>query len=171
MLQIKNKLLNKDFFISVLVRYILPNAFCIRIFAHCVRIESTRPQTSSPQKMLYLWMFLKNLFCCYAFYDLYDLGHRQRRNTLNQKMDMVLFHPYLHKMDFVTSRYTKTDFLQCQRNIFCEYLSTIFRWKYHMIQQQYFVMVLVDMLIHACNLACHALLLKPPQRAGLTHKE
>ncbi len=164
MLQVKDKLLNKDFLISALVRYILLNAFSIRIFAHCVRIESTRPQIPSTQKAFYLWMFLENLFCCYAFYGLYDLGHRQRRNTLNQKMDMVLFQPYLHKMDLVTSRYPKTDFFQRQRNIFCEYFATIFRRKYQVIQQQGFVLVFIDMLIHACNLACHALFLKPPQR-------
>lgn len=167
MSQIKRKLLFKDYLIRALVGNVLLDAFSIRIFAYRICIETTCPQVSAPQKTFHFWVQLKNLLRCYALYCFHNLSHRQYRNALNQKMDMIFFHSNFNKVNFISTGYAETHFFQGLRNTVAEYFSTIFCWKHEVIQQQCLIMMFVDMLIHTSNVAYQALLLKPPQRVGV----
>ncbi len=167
MSQVKRKLLYKDFLIRALVCNVLLDAFSIRIFAYRVCVETTCPQVSTPQKTFHFWMQLKNLLCGYTLYRFHNLSHRQCRNALNQKMDMIFFHSNFNKVNFISTRYAEAYFFQGLRNTVAEYFSTIFCWKHEVIQQQCLIMMFVDMLVHASNVAYQALLLKPTQRVGV----
>ena len=166
MSEVKCQLLFKDFFIGPLVRYILWYALVIRILAHRIGIIAACPQVSSPKQFLNFFMLHKYFSGSYAFDYRHHFAHRHRGHALHKKMHMVFFHPYLHKMEFVTQGYPYAHIFQCLRYTFGEYLSPVFRRKYQMIQQQSLIVMFIDMFIHACNIAYFNSFSKPTQGAG-----
>lgn len=94
--------MNKKFFIGTMLGNIRLYAFGIGIFAYCIGIKTTCPKISAPKKFFHIFMFLKNLLCCYAFDYCHYSTHRQSRHALYKKMDMVIIHAYFNKVDFIS---------------------------------------------------------------------
>jgi len=151
-------------FIRTLIRYIFLNCLFCGMMPYRICIISASPKISSPQNFLYFFMTNKYFLCGYTLYSRYKLCNGQYWNTLNKKMHMVFFHPYLYKVYLVTLTYTNTYFRQSFRDRLGEHLATIFRRKHQMVQQQCFVMVFINMFTHTITLA-HFFLLAT-QRVG-----
>ena len=164
MLQVKVKLLDKDFLIRPLVLDVFLDALGIRVFAHGIRIESTRPQVAAPKEFLHLGMQLKYLFRRDTLDCLHYLRNRQCRDALYQKMHMVLLHANFDKIHLISTRNPKADLFQRLRYTFSEHLTPVFRRKHEVIQQKSLVMMLVDVFIHTTNIAIASMILKPTHR-------
>ena len=166
-LQFKVKLLDKDFLIRPLVLDVFLDALGIRVFAHGIRIESTRPQVAAPKEFLHFGMQLKYLFRRDTLDCLHYLRNRQCRDALYQKMHMVFLHANFDKIHLISTRNPKADLFQRLRYTFSEHLAPVFRRKHEVIQQKSLVMMLVDVFIHTTNIAIASMVLKPTHRVGV----
>lgn len=120
----------------------------IGVLTNCVNIVPACPKITTPQYLLYLRMQTKYLSACYAFYHLDNLLGRLNRNSLNQKMNVILITAYFHKLYFIPLTDLKTYLPQGYRYIFTQYLSPVFNRTCNMIQQQRFIMLLYDVFAH-----------------------
>ena len=106
------------------------------------------PKFAAPKQFLYLWMELENFLSRNALYRSDYLFRSIRRNTLNEKMNVVAVKTDLQKMNIVTFLYTKTNLLERCGNRFIKNSSPIFDRTNKMIKQQTLIMTLVNMFTH-----------------------
>lgn len=120
----------------------------ICVLSDCIHIISACPKFTAPKQPFHFGMEPENFLGRDAL-DRTDYRFRSvRRNTLNQKMNVVAIKAYLQKMDLVPFLYTKTNLLERRRNLIIKYVSPIFDGTNKMIEQQALVMALVNMITH-----------------------
>ncbi len=134
----------------------------ICVSPNCIHIISTRLDISSPQITFYFRMALINFLRRNAFHCLDHLLRRLHRNSLNQKMHMVLIGPNLYEFHLVTLSYFCANPFQCFNNLFVEYFSTIFCRAHKMIKQYALIVAFDYCFAHAWNLPISALRLPRP---------
>src|SRR5436190_17445264 len=136
------------FFLSTLPFYVFFDGILIPLHSYCIHIKPFRPKLSSPQFLLYFWMFLKYLSCNYTFYRLNYSRWTFHRNTLYQKMNMVCISPYFNKYNFISLRYFNTNCLQSPINRITENNLAVFGGTYIMIKQNRYIMTLMNIIAH-----------------------
>lgn len=100
------------FFFSTLTFYIRLYCRFITMFTHSIDIKTFCPKLSTPKLFSYFWMKSKYLFCRYALYYLNYFRGTIHRNTLYQKMNMILICPNLYKTNLITLRNSNANFFQ-----------------------------------------------------------
>src|SRR6476620_3128549 len=89
---------------------IMLNGVFISMSADCIHIVPLRPKFPTPELLFYFRMQFENLPCCDTFHTPNDLHCTQCRNTLNQKVDMILVCSNLNELYLISLRYLKTYF-------------------------------------------------------------
>src|ERR1035437_1857161 len=138
------------FFFTLILNIHLYNFF-VCILANSINIISFSPKITAPQLIFNFWMKTKKLFCSDTFYRLNNAFHRHHWNTLYQKMNMIFICSNFNKMYFVSLCNIFTDLTQGLFNRFRQNTSSIFYRTNYMIQQQTFIMVLMNMFTHRTN--------------------
>lgn len=77
-----------------------------------------------------------------------DFSHAVSRNRLNQKVNVVFICTYFQKLQLVTLFYFETRLFYFLINHIIEHHTTVFCWKYQMIQQYRYIMALMYVLAH-----------------------
>ncbi len=135
------------FRLSLVLEIFLYNIL-ICILPNCIDIISTCPKFTAPKRFFYLWMKPEYFLRPNALDRANYLFRSIRRNTLNQKMNVVTIKTNLQKMNVVPFLYSKTNLLERSRNRFIMNVSPIFDGANKMIEQQTLVMTLVNMFTH-----------------------
>lgn len=131
-----------------LVLEVLLNYLFIWVLSDSIHIISACPKFAAPKHPFYFGMEPENLLGRDAL-DRTDYHFRSvRRNTLDQKMNLVAIKTYFQKMDIIPLLYTKTNLFERRRNVITKYISPIFDWTNKMIKQQALVMPLVNVITH-----------------------
>src|SRR3954447_13060470 len=136
------------FFFSSLRFDILMNCIFVSMSAYGVHIVALCPKFPTPKLLFYFRMQPENLLRCNTFYCPNYLRRTHRGNTLYQKMNMILVCSYLYKLHLVSFRYFNAYFLQAFINCFRKNNSPIFCRAHIMIQQNRYIMTLMDIFTH-----------------------
>ncbi len=88
---------------------------------------------SAPELILHLWVPSQYLFRRDTLYGCYYLRWRLYRNTLYQKMYMILIRSYFNKIYLVPLTNTGTRLLQCLLYQCRKYLPTVLHRAHYMI--------------------------------------
>ncbi len=139
-------------FIFTLFMDILLNYTFIRILTNRVNIIPITPKLTAPKLMLHFWMQPKQFSCRNTFYYLSYLFRGHHWNTLNQKVNVILIRANLNKIYFKPFFNVFAHFNQTLFHFLCQNASPIFYRTNQMIQQQTFVMTLINMFAHNTNL-------------------
>ena len=83
----------------------------ISMFTQLIYIETFSSKLTTHELFLYFWVKSKYIFCSYAFYYLNYLCGIIRRNTLDQKMNMVFICSNLYKINYLTLINTDSNLL------------------------------------------------------------
>lgn len=100
------------FLLSALGLYVFLNGIFISMTTNGTNIKAFCPKFSSPKFRLNFWMELEDLLGCYAFHYLNNLRWIHRRNTLYQKMNMILIRAYFNENYLIPVRYFQANRLQ-----------------------------------------------------------
>ena len=73
------------------------NCFLICILSYRIYIIATRPELAAPKLTFYFRVQPKKFLCCDAFHGLRYFFYTHHRNTLYQKMYMILISSYFNK--------------------------------------------------------------------------
>ncbi len=134
---------------SLVLEVLLYRLF-ICVLSDSIHIISACTKFAAPKHTFHFGMEPENFLGRDAL-DRTDYHFRSvRRNTLDQKMNVVAIKTYLQKMNLVPLLYTntKTNLLERRRNVITKYISPIFDWTNKMIKQQALVMPLVNVITH-----------------------
>ena len=137
---------------ATLFPHIFPYRLLIPVLTDGIRVESTRPEPSSPQYFSYLRVANKYLLGGYALCDLSNAGWRQLGHALNEEMHMVLICAYLNEVHLVSISDSPTYVRQGMFHGFGKNLSPIFRRAYEVVEQQRFIVSPEDMFAHTAIL-------------------
>ena len=135
--------------LPALAFHILGYHVFIAISPNRIDIVATRPKVTAPQQFLHFRMLLENLSPCNTFYCLHNISWTHHWHTLYQKMYMVFINSNFYKMYFISLAYPNTCFFQRFSHLFRKNLSPVFCRANNMIQEETFVMFLVDVFTHA----------------------
>jgi len=135
-----------------LISYVSHNCFLASILTYGVRIVPTRPQRTAPQYLFYFRMPPEDFLRCDTLDDRNQPSYGHSRNTLYKKMNMIFFHPYFNESDLIPFSDSKANIPKAFFHTFTENLTSIFGRKHQMIQEQCFVVALIDMLAHLFKL-------------------
>lgn len=120
----------------------------ICVLSNSIHIISACPKFTAPKQLFHFGME-PEYFLGRDALDRTDYIFRSvRRNTLDQKMNVVAIKTYLQKMNLVPLLYTKTNLFERSRNVIAKYISPIFDGTNKMIKQQALVMPLVNVITH-----------------------
>src|SRR5665213_1990564 len=141
-----------NLFIVTLFMNIFLNYIFVCILPNRVNIVPVSPKLSSPQLLFHFRMKTEKFSCSNTFHDLNYRFWRHHRNTLHQKMNMIFVCSNFQKMYLKPAFNVFAHFYQTLFNIFRQNTSPIFYRTNQMIQQQSFVMPLMNMLAHNTNI-------------------
>jgi hypothetical protein len=140
------------FFPSLLL-HVFRNALLIAKLPNRVDEISLRPKLPAPEGLLYRRNTPEDLSGRYTLDRLNNLPRAIHRNGLNQKMNMIHVRPYLQKPYLVTLRYLQANVTQLLIYLCRKHHAPILRWTYQMIQQNRYIMTLVNIFAHIDNIS------------------
>ena len=132
--------------------YIFLNSLLICVLAYGIYIISTSPKLPSPKLSLNFWMQPEKFFGRDAFYCLSYALYTQHRNTLYQKMNVVLISSDFNEKYFKPTLNIHANFNQTFFNLIRQHASPIFYRTNQMVQQQILIMTLMNMFTHKTNI-------------------
>ena len=128
------------------------NNFSVAIMTNCIRVISTCPEAPSPQLLFHFRELVKDFTSSDAFYCSYYLSNSHRRNTLNQKMDVIFISANLDKINLVTTLNLQACFLDQLTHRTIDHLTPVLHRKNQVIKKKGFALPFEDVFIHKANL-------------------
>ena len=141
---------------------------CFRcVLTDGVNIVAFRPELTTPQHPLDLWIVFENLSCRDALDGLNDIFRGCCGDGLYEKVDVITVRADFDEVDIISLLYSKTDFRERFDHTVGQYFSSILDRTYYVIQQTGFVVTLWDMTVfHSTNILQIPLPPKPQLRSN-----
>lgn len=124
-----------SFVASTLFCDILTYNFCGGVLTDGVDIISFRPELTTPQHPLDLWVLVEDLTCSDALDDLYEAFGGCCGDGLYEKVGMVTVGADLDEVYVIALLYFKTGFSQCSDDTVGQYFPSILYRTYDVIEQ------------------------------------
>lgn len=141
------------FLFPSLLLHVFRDALLIAKLPNRVDEISLRPKLPTPKGLLYRRYAHEDLSGRYTLNRLNYLLRAIHRNSLNQKMNVILIRPDFQKPYLVTLRYLHAYVPQLFIYLFRKHHPPIFRWTYQMIQQNRYIMTLMNIFAHIKNIS------------------
>lgn len=133
--------------LSLILNIALDDIF-VGILPNCVHVETARPEVSSPQKFSDFGVGMENMSCSEALHNLGNTRRGEGRNTLQQKMHVILICPDFDETDLEALLNLKTDLFERPLRGFCKSFSSVFHGTDQVVQQKSLVVTFVDVITH-----------------------
>jgi hypothetical protein len=117
-----------------LLFHVFRNTFLATKFTNGIDEISLRPKLTAPKRLLHRWLSPEYLAGRYTLDRLYNLLRTIHRDSLNQKMNVILIYSYFQKTNLISLRYLQTNILQLIINFVRKNHAPILRRTYQMVQ-------------------------------------
>ena len=117
-----------------------------------VDIVTFRPELTTPQHPLDLWVLFENSSCRDALDGLNNVSRRCCGGALYEKVHVVSISANFEEVDVVSLLYSKTDLLERSGNTVGEYFPSVLDGAYDVIQEKRLVVAFLDVFFHATNI-------------------
>jgi hypothetical protein len=127
-----------ELFIQLFIVTLFLNIFLDYVFVcklpECIYVVPISPKLAAPQLLFHFWVKTEKLSCRYTFHHLGYRLRRHNRNTLHQKMYMILICTNLQKLNLKPTFNIFAYINQTLFNLFRQNTSPIFYRTNQMIQ-------------------------------------
>ena len=132
------------FLFNSLVSDVLCYTCFVSKLANCIDKISISPKLSAPKFGFHFRMLFEYFFSRDTLQHRYNTCGTILGNRLNQKMNMILVCSNFQKTNIVSLFNFQTNLLKRLINSFAEYNSSVLRWTHKMVQQNRYIVRLVN---------------------------